>query len=430
MGIYVQERYYDAEITLKNRIREFLFEGKAPLDLNRCGYDMDLFLAVNREEQEKISRYRQSGKTVLLLRNDQSDDVVNTGNIILFNSNTDILFNLIDGMFKNGIISKSIAEEFKILAQFFIQRKVADLLIATKCFFIPKEKDIYKKYYEKFRRVTQGLFGILKMEHCNWGTERYMYLQFAALNIAYEGNAYCRRNQGAVLYNTDGLVDICQILLKNEEARFLIGNSLNLLLANIYDNLTKSDKAFDYYLKACNEYNAFAYYKKALLVMNTGNDYELSEKYLIKCLSIYPEYVRAWYMLGLCYSHQERLEKAQQAWEYLKFVLRQRKQAHILSTMETEHLYLSALSSGNMKLERLMDFEGALYEYEYAKEICDEIPDTEFYKAVGMPAIADQNIKHMQEVLSVNVVYSKMGECYLREGDIECANEVLAKLPQ
>lgn len=431
MGVYVQERFYDMGITLKNRIREFLSDGEEPLDLNRDRYDMELFLAVNKEQAEEFSRYDLTDRTLLLIPVGMPKEAVGDHigkKKILFSDNKKIIFSLIDGMLENEIISKDTAEEFRGLAQFFINKRMADLLIATKCFFNPREKSVYNNYYEEYREAAGRLFEILYEQDCHWGDEQNIHLQFAALNIAYEGNAYCRRNYGPILYSTEGLIKVCKMLLENEEIRFFIGNSLNLLLANIYDNLTQSDRAYDYYLSACNEYNAFAYYKKALIFMDSRADYELTEKYLKKCLNIYPEYIRAWYTLGLCYSHQEKWEQAQQAWEYLKLILRQKRQEHVLSAMETEHLFLAALSSGKMKQEMLMDFEGALYEYMYAKEVYEEIEDTKFYSEVGMQTVEDRSIEHMKEQLFINVVYSKIVECYLQMGDMEHANEFSQKI--
>lgn len=431
MGVYVQERFYDTGITLKNRIREFLFDEDDLLDLNHDKYDMDLYLVVKKEQVEEFNRFEPTDRTLLLM----SADMQNEAGVdhidkkrILFSSNKEILSRLIDGMLENKIISEVTAEEFMILARFYSEEEVAILLNATKCFFNPREKLRYKNYYEKYGEVARRLFETLQKCQCSWGDEQFIHLQFAALNIAYEGNAYCRRNHGPLLYSIDGLIDVCERLLRNDGIRFFIGNSLNLLLANIYDNLTQSDKAYDYYLKACNEYNAFAYYKKALIFMDCRVDYELTEKYLKKSLRIYPEYVRAWYTLGLCYNHQKNYERAQQAWDYLKLILRQRRQKHVLSTMETEHLFLSAFMSGEMKREMFMDFEGALYEYMYAKQVYEEISDTKFYREVGMQSDEDESIRHMKEELFIDVVYSKIAECYRQMGDIGHANEFSQKL--
>lgn len=431
MGVYVQERFYDLDITLKNRIGEFLFDEEEPLDLNRGKYDMDLFLAVDKEQEEMFGRYEQSEKTLLLLSGEVGNKVgrdgINKKKVLLYNRD-ELLFSLIQGMLENDIISKNTAEEFRNLARFFVDNKMADLLISTKCFFIPGEAPIYNGYYEKYRKAAQKLFDLWNEQQCHWGDERYMHLQFAALNIAYEGNAYCRRNQGSLLYSTEGLIRVCEILLGNEQIRFDIGNSLNLLLGNIYDNLTQSDKAYNYYLTACNEYNAYAYYKKACVLIDGGTDYCSSEKYLKRCLRIYPEYIRAWYALGLCYSHRANWEKAQLAWGYLRLVLQPRKREHVLNAMETEHLFLSSLFNGKIKQEKLMDFRGALYDYEYAKEVYDEISDTQFYRKVGMLEEENNSIMHMKKALFISSIYNKMLECYLQMGDIEHANEISRKL--
>ena len=431
-GIYVQERYYGEETALQNRIREFLLGGIEPPKLKPLEYDMELFLVMNGEEETRCNGYESTGKRIMLRQNDygkQFATAENNNNEVYFKDRKDILPNLISGMLQNGIVSQSTANDLKISADFFKEKKIANLLIATKCFFNPKEQDIYKKRHEEFRIAIQELFAILAREKCFWGNSQYIHLQFAALNIAYEGNVYCRRNQGPVFYSIESMINVCQMLLDDEDIQFRIGNSINLLLANIYDNLTQSDKAFGYYLEACNDYNAFAFYKKALIYMDTGNDYDLAEKYLIKALAIYPEYVRAWYMLGLCYEHQNEFRRAQEACKYLRLILQQRRQACVLSTMETEHLYLSALSCGNMKMERLKDYEGAVKEYEYAEKIWNEIPETKFYEAVDLLEIKDENIEHMREVLSVNVVYSKMSECFIKQNAPERAREILKKLP-
>lgn len=430
MGIYVQERFCDWDITLKNRIEGFLFDEEEPLDLKYGKYDMDLFLAADKEQEKMFDRYEQNEKTLLLIfdgeENELSEDI-DKKRVLRYGKDR-FLFSLIEGMLENDIISENIAEEFRSLARFFMDNKVADLLISTKCFFISGEEPIYNGYYEKYRNVAQKLFYLLNERRCHWGDERYMHLQFAALNIAYEGNAYCRRNQGPLLYSTEGLISVCKILLGNEQIRFDIGNSLNLLLGNIYDNLTQSDKAYDYYMGACNEYNAYAYYKKACILIDGGTEYYSAEKYLKRCLRIYPEYIRAWYAIGLCYSHQANWEKAQLAWGYLRLVLRRRKREHVLSAMETEHLFLSSLFSGKIKQEKLMDFRGALDEYEYAEEVYNEISDTQFYRGVGLRNEENKSITHMKKALFINSVYNKMLECYLQMGDIEHANEISRKL--
>lgn len=440
-GIYIYERFFNLETGVRNRIL-----GALPITGVEYGvkiydsYDMELYLIQNESEYlmfQKMGGYTE--RTIVLAKgNWQSKykDFLDEGKTIDCESyprnSCTLIVHLLECMNQSSLISIPVKSVLERTAQIYCENRVIELFFAAKYFYIAEDDEQFKRIIGWYYRVSDALLSTLGQLECGWADPAYVNLQYAALYMAYEGDLYCARNKKPFLYTAESISRNCLSLLKKKEIEFMLGESFHLLLAQVYDDLLNDgNQAYVHYLQTCKDYNAYAYFKKALYLREVENNPEKSMYYLAKSIVIYPCYYRAWHIIGLCCVEAHLWEQAIRAFDNLKVILGPRLQNNVLRPMEIEYLFKALNQSGDILFQNIQDAPRAIEEYLAAERVWRAIDETDFMRAIFSDRGEEERIrKKLKQELNVNRVYSKLAELYRCVGDKEKSEEFLGKIYQ
>lgn len=437
-GIFVCERFFDLGTSTQNRLLSMFSDAgelKRPNISNQ--FDMELFAISNEQDFFEFQKYRYTDKMLVIISGswkEKYEAEFNEGSTIDYDktekNSRQFLNTLVDLMWENDLIEQKTRTVLSATANIYCCNQIMKLSFEAKYFYITENENQYKEIADRYQKIYRDLIEELRKIERSWGNEASINLQYAVLNMAYEGSLYSRRNRKRFIYSPKSIINVCNVLLEKKDTYMLFGDSIYLLMAQVYDDLLQDTKAaYSHYMMICKDYNSYAYYRKAVLLINSEGSYESAIKYLTRSVFIYPNYYRAWHMLGISYNQLNRWKEAVQAFENMEVILLKKIEGNMVRPMEIEYLFKAACQCGDIYNQKLYDVHRALKEYKLAEKIWHTIDSSLFLKIIGFSEDEEDFFKkRMKNELSINRVYTKLSELYRQSGDIDKAMEYLMKL--
>lgn len=430
-GIYVSNRYSDLEPVISSRMLDALPDETEKETIRVFDrYDMELYLVQTAEAFLKFQQYGYTKQTIVLLPDigepwTQAGEVIES-QTVRYSQGQDrakMLNALLECMYQNHLITYETLESLRIIADIYCTYKIPELLFRTKYFYISEDEQNYNRNMQHYQKVIDALFHVPAIAKSEWGDVSKIHIQYAALYLSYEGDLYCSRHVKPFIYTPESIAAVCVKLLSNKDVVFFLGDSINLLTAQVYGDLLRdSYSAYTYYLAACKEYSAYAYYKKATHLMEWEHNYEMAIRYLSRSLKIYPSYYRAWHMLGICYMNQQQWQKAVAAFDNLEIIISPRLKQNSLRTTEFEYLFKAASQSGDILFDKLHQIPQAAQRYLLAERVWKAVDETRFMSFICEDSSTEDSLRQrVKKELNIRNVYTRLSEFYQLSGDKEKA---------
>ena len=426
-GIYVYEHYLDGDIRIENCFERMENINK---DLKQdIITDISIYLISNEDDLTDIGRrgYVINIITQQVFSQLQEPDKEKLGsNYVLYipKQNKKLLKNLITKLEQCNIIDVDEKKELIELVNWYTKEDICDLILKGK-YFYPAENEVeFESIKKRYQTAAYDLFNIWK----NFSRVDYAYLQYAMIDTFYETNWYCIRCNKTPIYIATQLISVCKELLKIAKKNRKIEPSVYMLLGQIYEDLAMDPNvAYQYYLSACEPYNAYAYFRKAIYWKNYKKNMSSAKKYYIESLRRFPEYYRAWYSLGCCYVATEEYKYAVTAFHNVSEILKNRLSSHVLRTMEIDYLFKSCTCCAYIYYNYLGDIYQAINENKNAVRVWEEIDQSRFWNIVTTD-LQQELRDRAKNKLNINAIYMVICKLAMKIGDKELIEEYQRKL--
>lgn len=280
---------------------------------------------------------------------------------------------------------------------------------------------------EHIQDVLNELMQILKRKECAWGTPGMLHMQLACVKLIYDINMFSKKIDENISYDSETLLSICREIDESSEEQ--LGNSVKVLMGNIYhDLLAEPNRAYECYIAGCNEkyrYDSYVYFMKALYWQIDAEEIENAIKYFSTALSIYPEYYRAWYRLGMCYQGRAEYDEALDCYENVERCLSGRLEAQKLRPLEFDYLVKSNLQMTNIRT-KCREYKRALENALRAEKIFNAIDSSVFYDIILDPEDLEKYRSLTKENLPKNYILDMISMLYEITGEFDKAKQYRA----
>lgn len=441
VGIYVFEGFFDLGEEREERLLHCLSKtGGGKLLKQGYDFDMELFLVADQEDWSRYEeRYGKKtdaeemwpGRIIIFAdecRSISTDKTEGDAEYIVYKKEKDgeLLNDIINKVAHMGIISEDMQKDLLECGKTYVEHKVWTLSLLGKYFYVAEDDAQYEEVKSRYRLTVRSMLKILESQSSKWGDIRCIYIQYAVLNMAYEANLYCKRKNRTPMFKSQSLISICRMLLDGRRGLGAMEDSFNLLLAQMYDDLLKdSNMAYKYYLQSCKDYNAYVYYRKGNYWQDE-KDYKKASRYYSQSVRIYPQYYRAWYMLGCCYMLMERYTDALEMFRNIGRVLKPRLKAGRLRPMEIEYLFKAQNQCAYICNKILNNPQQSIRENLRAVEVWEAIDRSEFFDLFD----PEQEVirRRVKNQLNVSKIYYEIYLLAVKIGDASLMMEYLDKL--
>lgn len=272
-------------------------------------------------------------------------------------------------------------------------KQYIEATLLGKYYFEQKSDNFFAHIYREYIELGRGFAEILKRKSIPlWGNHNYIHCRYAFINIFFEMDLFCKKNNKDYYMDIDSMINVCSHIEKEENN--YIGNSFKMLRAQIYDNLSENiSDAFQLYVDCCNNcYDSYVYFCKAEM-MYKKKELDRAVHYYKQSTSIYPQYYRAWFKLGICYLEIDKsntyCKEAYDCFKKVNRILANKAKNNLLRAIEYEYLFNSYINIINIDII-CDDYMSALNSCEIALRIYRGIDDNRFYSLLG---IMNQHIK-------------------------------------
>lgn len=378
-GIYVYEKFLDLSNNWASGVQAFIEEKNRISSEDICP-DAHIFIISeeNRHQLTDVIRLilALSGKSfVVALHNTLSEAdmqllVENKIDSVISNNTKNLLGMLLKKFQMGNILSEEEYGDLRCVYRYYWEYKLRDILVASRFFYKKQETSDFEILSSKFMDAITSI-PAQDINNYTW------HVQYARLYLAYEYNMLCKSLDKRLICSKEYIVNKLKEMLKVNELRD--NCQLVLLLAQTYDDLFREyNIAYEYYLLACTKKNAFAYFKKGEYWNIYGKNSMNAIKYYEKSISLFPEYHKAWYNLGVSCLNLGNTRRALGTFEYINVILRKKKQCNHLSETDIEYLYKANCLSGYIYYKYYTDYSKALQSDFQALEIWKMIDENSF----------------------------------------------------
>lgn len=417
VGIYVYERFFDSTEDDQRELLQVLDEDDSRGRVVWDDFDLDLYYVQNCEE---IARARifcdiaGNSKKLFIL----SKEVYETAekqlipNLAYTHFKQQFLTDLLNSINELNIIDSVTKKQLSACGAIYCHNNTCSLTLKSKYFYAAEDNEVFDIFKNQYKSIIDELKHELYASGSVWRSDDSLYIQYSILNIAYEGNQYCYKNRKPMWYSSRELADICQSLLNTVAIDKKMHNCLNLLLAQIYsDLLSDPNVAYQYFESACENYNAYAYFKIGCYWQDYAGDYEKAIEYYSHSVAIYPEYYRAWYRMGNCYMETARCEKAIGVFQNVAKILEPRQDKDCLRPMEIEYLFKAHNQCGYVWNKIFRRTVNSLMENYKAVEAWNAIERSVFFDRILEEQETDGPIRtRTQNELNINKIYYEIAK--------------------
>lgn len=269
-----------------------------------------------------------------------------------FSTKRELLERIIDFLYRKKMIDEEERHDLEIVEACYLKYDIRDLLTVSKFFYKIQDEEAFVKF-------SQSYVDAIKSIPATIFDTQYWHSQYARLYLGYEVNMLCKGyGKRRICSNEYIEKKLKSMLLEHTRTGEY---QIILLLAQTYDDLfSEYNVAYEYYLSACADKNAFAYYKKGEYWNKYGKRPEEAIKYYERSVSLFPEYHKAWYNLGVSNFSMGNMGKALAAFENVNIILSKKKKYHNLSQIDIEYLYKACNLSGYIYNKFYSDYSKAI----------------------------------------------------------------------
>ncbi len=427
-GVYVYEQLLDIDAEhIRNTIKE-LVEGPfaegfdASIDSYENEIDMDIVLVSCEEDMNKIWGYDLSDKTVVITTTQDMDWYLwDDWHHVSYNGNDygtliqDILL-----VMRRMNVEAEFCQALDLGKDVFIDRNLTALSLSTTYFYTASNEKEFAKHINAYRCGVRELSEILRDNHCDWENTKFLPIKHAVIKLAYEANVYAVRSKYVEKYDNDELLELCDSMIQMLEVGDDYLESIGLLEAQIFDELLLDKNiAYDLYDALCDDYNAFAYFKKGQYWQAHADDPEMALGFYLESVLRYPTYYRVWYRLGQCYMQIKREMLAYKAFAMVIAILSPKYDARNIRAMEIEHLLKTVNISAKIWFKYLGKPKVAIGMNQWAISIWESIDETEFYDMICNSEDVLYLRRKIKQNLGLKSVYHDLMKLYDCLGDDE-----------
>lgn len=399
--------------------------------LNECFAEIFLLsknsILKNEEESEPISN---SSKLFIRLDETKQDalDIQNLEpyQIIEYRQNDlELLLQIIDSFKqiyqKHNAASTTTADislfdELSALGRLYSEHQMMETLLTSKFFFAHGK--LFDQASDQFIEYIDAVLSDMS----GWDDEA-LHHKYTVINMAYELNTICQKNQEAYIYDINQLAELSAELDMGMPDNFNVW----MLKAQIYDDLLKeSQLPMQLYQNCLNKVGhvlSYAEYRLGMIYEKNDKNYQEAIRHYQKALNISPSYYRVLYRMANCYQEMGNLKEAIDSFSYIDNIMREKMKFCIMRPMEIEYYYKISYRLGNMYIDLKNDFSSALFWYKRAEQAWNMIDNSVFLlEVLGLEKAAFLN-SIMKNKYSIKTLYDKIYMAYRIEGQPQQADE-------
>lgn len=413
LGIYVHEHLTNLSKCLNRR---------------RDNYFAVICLVSQRCPQEQLNDYiapfqAASNKVIFLVPNDLQNKNTAPSNLIqstiyyntISNSRSKIqlLNNLIDKLYPiddspsrfKGIENdqERIKDNLKNLAEIYVKHDLQNLSLKGKFFY--SNEYLFKDIQEQYIQLITDIFHSV---HDWTDDENLFYSRLAFINMGYEFNALCQKNNEPYIYNSRHLLILCNDLIDR------YGKSVNLLMlkGQIYEDLLKQhSKAYECYTAAnrmAKGFNVYTLYKLGMYKEKNLYFWSDAIEDYQNALDLYPGYYRVLYRWGVCEERLEHTQKAISVYKRIYTIFNDKIAAHCLRPMEIEYLFKISLKLASLYEYNIGDVTRSYHYYRNAEKTYSLIRQSHFLETLMGKDTAEELNSIIEEHLNIDYVLDKI----------------------
>lgn len=391
VGIYVVEVQTDLISMYEDRYEDKVILSDAVLYLSTdktINYmfdykgEKDKFIELKKDELDKNADYNK----------DNHDE----NNYDKQNFDKNILF-VLDEFKERKIIDLEEHEDLKAALEVFTSSDYSyiDATLCGKYYFKQSKESCINDINGIYRKLGFQLVNKLKEQNISlWGNEKYIHCRYAFINIFFELNIFCKKNNCDYYIDSESLLNACKHI--DAENGQNLGNSFKILQAQIYDQLLGDmGEAFKIYVSCCNNpYDSYVYFCKGDM-MYRKRELERAKDYFTQSTRIYPQYYRAWYKLAVCYKEldiKDNWKEALEGFGKVVQILHNKANNNLLRALEVEYLFDSYMHILDIK-KKMKDYRGALAYCDEALKTYLNLGENKFYKILNIRLMKNKRIK-------------------------------------
>lgn len=289
------------------------------------------------------------------------------------------------------------------LAEIYVNHNLQALSLSGKFFY--SNEQLFKRIQKQYMHLISDIFSSVRdwtNDECN------LYSRFAFVNMCYELNALCKKNDEPYIYTSQHLLILCNDLIERH------GESTNLLMlkGQIYEDLLKEySYAYECYTtayqksKGLNVYTLYktGMYKEKILFFWTDaiHDYQ-------RALELYPGYYRVLYRLGACEEKLNHTQEAISVFRNIYTLLEDKIKSFCLRPMEIEYLFKISLKLASLYEYSIGDTSRSYHYYRNAEATYAFIDKSYFLQTLIGKNRAEELNNMMKEHLNIGYVREKI----------------------
>lgn len=307
-------------------------------------------------------------------------------------------------------------DELSALARLYSEHKMMETLLTSKFFFAHGK--LFDQASDQFIECIDAILNDMS----GWD-DGALYHKYTVINMAYELNTICQKNQEAYIY------DINQLAELSAELDMSMPNNFNawMLKAQIYDDLLKEPQLpmqlYQRCLNKVGQVHSYAEYRLGMIYEKNDKNYQEAIWHYQKALNISPSYYRVLYRAANCYQELGNLKEAIDSFSYIDNIMREKMKFCIMRPMEIEYYYKISYRLGNMYSDLKNDFSSALFWYKRAEQAWNMIENSVFLLEILGPEKAAFLNRIMKNKYSIKILYDKIYMAYRVEGQLEQADK-------
>lgn len=300
---------------------------------------------------------------------------------------------------------RNIQHNLEQLAEIYVNRDLQALSLSGKFFY--SNTTLFQRVQKQYMHLISDIFS--SIGDWDWTiNEHFIYSRFAFVNMCYELNALCKKNDKPYIYTSQHLLILCDDLIAH------YGKTVNLLMlkGQICEDLLKEySLAYECYTLACQKskgLNVYALYrtgmyKEKMLFYwpDAIHDYQ-------QALELYPGYYRVLYRLGACEEKLNHIDEAISTFKRIYSLFTDKIKSFCLRPMEIEYLFKISMKLAALYEYNVGDTYRSYHYYRNAEATYGFIDQSSFLQTLLGESDAEELNTMMKEHLNINYVRDKL----------------------
>ena len=423
-GIYVIDRcIYNDESYINKNLKERIeyLSDKNNVELKNkkeYKYDAEIFILSTNDISILKQEIKENTKNKIFIID--KTDIINNHIISNIKDEKQLIRVLINKLYNLQLISKEEYQDLFTICYIYEKNNYFNTIMKSKYIFYLDE--LYNKNCSWYNNAIQSAISKLSEQKLKgWGDNKYHHTQYAVVEMAYELNAYCYKNQKEIRYSIDNLINIVTSL--NENYCFKEG-----LLGQIYHYLQESpNQAYNYYIDCLNRnnytYNNFILKELGIYWEKYNCNCEKAIIYYLKSILLFPEYFSSWYRMGCCYYRLNNKKIALSCFNMVVEILEDDND-NMLTPKELEYLFLSLTQCATLTYEIEANIEKSIEYSLKAEKLWNNISNNLYLKKISCSNKEKLLlINNVKQNLNIKKISNHISSMYLLKNQYDIAEE-------